>query len=282
MCSNVNVEMHDISTSIMDRRGSSFWIRGPNADAALTRNLIDKDPSTRMIGKEQMAAFRDWLSAGQKDHPGALKFVVSSVPFVAEVRPSEPEQQIDRSDDKWSGAPFRRQREEIIELIDAQRIENVVFLVGDMHCAYHASMTIGKGRRWERLRIHELAGGPINQLQHGRRRQFVTAARYKTRKGEIPYDIRLHQFHSGANAVMHIEIDSVEDAHVSTKVPEIHWRVLRTMTEFDRGPCFGEQCDKHGLVQDQAPISGRITLRPGVPRHGEPLMSSHEKEKRTA
>ncbi|NJO37095.1 MAG: hypothetical protein HC871_05045 [Rhizobiales bacterium] len=221
----------------------------------------DRDPNTRMIGDEQMQALKDWLT---KDEDNRLRFVVSSVPFVAEVlrESGDGRAATDRSDDKWSGAPFRRQREEIIELIDAKRIEHVVFLVGDMHCAYHASMTIGQGRRWERLRIHELAGGPINQLQQGRRRQFVTAASHTTRQGKVPYDIRLHQFHSGANAVMHIEVDSVEDAHLGKNVPEVRWRVIRTLTNFDAGPLFNEERSECGRVEEEAPISGRIVTRP--------------------
>ena len=45
-------------------------------------------------------------------------------------------------DDKWCGRPFRWQRDEIIDFIEEKAIERVVFLVGDMHCAYHASMSI--------------------------------------------------------------------------------------------------------------------------------------------
>ncbi len=235
--------------------------------------MKDPEPDTRMIGKEQMAAFKAWLTAdcadadGRHEKPERLKFVVSSVPFIAEVLSEQgkgdPSKRDDRSDDKWSGAPFLRQRQEIIELIAEARIQNLVFLVGDMHCAYHASMTIGAGRRWERLRIHELAGGPINQLQHGRRRQLATAVRQTTRLHNIAYDIRLHQFHGGANAVMHIEVDQV-DVGETQKVPSIHWRVIRTLTEFDGGPWFDDEHDKLGWVEDEAPISGRIVLRPAM------------------
>ncbi|MGI9511133.1 MAG: hypothetical protein ACR2QJ_17485, partial [Geminicoccaceae bacterium] len=116
----------------------------------------------------------------------------------------------------------------------------------------------------ERIRLHELAGGPINQLQHGRRQQFATAVRQKTRLEEIPYDIRLHQFHSGANAVMHIEVDQADIDEQPYKVPSIHWRVIRTLADFKGGPWFDDKHGKDGKVDDDAPISGRIILRPAM------------------
>ena len=89
-----------------------------------------------------------WLSDYQCD----LKFVVTSVPFVAELnreartgdgwfdenrRKRNPEQ------DKWSAPQFSAQRRRIIEHIADERIEHLVFLTGDMHCCYHATMRIG-------------------------------------------------------------------------------------------------------------------------------------------
>ena len=230
----------------------------------------NEKPNTQMIAPEQMKMLKAWLECGAKNHLDKPSFIVSSVPFIAEVRPDlgseNPDVRSNRSKDKWSGAPFRRQRDEIIELIWKCGIGNLAFLVGDMHCAYHASMTVGKGQRWQRLRIHELAGGPINQLQHGRRHQFAPAVRRTTRGQGIPYDVRLHQFHSGANAIMHIDVDSRTDAYLETNVPEIRWRVIRTMTEFDSGPWFDEQHGKQGFVEEAAPISGRIVMAPALPR----------------
>ena len=232
-----------------------------------------ENPDTRMIGAKQMNALRAWLERGAKNHPEKLCFIVSSVPFIAEILPDPgsdiPGGRLDRSMDKWSGAPFRRQREEIIDLVNENRIDNLVFLVGDMHCAYHASMTVGEGQRWRRLRLHELAGGPINQLQHGRRRQFAPAIKRSTRKQGTPYDIRLHQFHSGANAIMHIDVGGRQDAYLGAEVPEIRWRVIRTMTEFDGGPWFDEALGEPGLVKEEAPISGRIVMAKALPRDGK-------------
>lgn len=252
-----------------------------------TRTRRKRFNDTCMIDADQMGALKDWLAS--PTHASAVKFIVSSVPFVAEVlgerdptgqRAAEVEAMSSRdsgsrSDDKWSAAAFRLQRDEIIDWIDQNTINRVVFLVGDMHCAYHASMAIGDGGRWSRRRIHELAGGPIHQLDYGRRQHFATACRKVTRKKKVPYDIRLHQFHGGANAVMHIEVgerDEVVDA--SDAVPrterllDVTWRVIRTMT--DPEPRRDRLLEPGRppvvlTIQDRSPIAGRITFRAASP-----------------
>ncbi len=224
-----------------------------------TRTERRRYRDSQMIGDGQMKAFEAWL----KRYPKALKFVVSSVPFVAEVLPSDPPAGDDRAADKWCGAPYRRQRDRIIDIIDAEDIECLVFLVGDMHCAYHASMTIGDGERWEKRRIHELAGGPINQLDYGRESQFAKTAHKVTRERRKDYAIRMHQFHGGANAVLHIDVDHHVDNFDGRTRPEVRWHVLRTLTEFDGEPLFDEDSASGGRVrvQDKAPLAGRIVFR---------------------
>jgi hypothetical protein len=285
-----------------------------------TRTCRNRDHDSQMIGKDQMCAFRRWLTSDPQD----LKFVVSSVPFVAEVMRSDSlltaslrneeksllkrtaelaqthgpshrgvielrarvagirdkirlEEARIRGNDKWCGPSFRWQRDEIIEFIEDQKIERVVFLVGDMHCAYHASMSIGEGHRWERRTIHELAGGPINQLEFARREQFAPVVSLTTRVGRVPYQIRLHQFHGNASAVMHIQVNNVPDPREPcAQVPEIVWRVIRTMTDPEAVPDPEVQRDAEKKasrakdrqpnskrpmrIKDHPPISGRITL----------------------
>jgi hypothetical protein len=233
-----------------------------------TRTRRYRDSGSQIIDDAQMKAFKEWLESGEED----LKFVVSSVPFVAEVLQSEGTQGArDSADDKWCGGPFRRQRDEIIDFIEDKKIERVVFLVGDMHCAYHASMSIGDSHRWVRRTVHELAGGPINQLDLGRREQFAAFARRSTRDGQIPYQIRLHQFHGDASAVMHIQVTSAPDPRdrvAGTEVPEIVWRAIRTLTDPEalRDPdteasrTKDRQSNPKILIKDHPPISGRITF----------------------
>ena len=232
-----------------------------------TRTERRRHKDSEMIGDDQMRAFEAWLT--EPKHRTALKFVVSSVPFVAEIEGGEGGANgADRNDDKWCGAPFRRQRDHIIDLIHEKKIDHLVFLVGDMHCAYHASMTIGKGKRWQRRRVHELAGGPISQLDYGRRHRFATVVRKKTRADEVPYDIRLHQFHGGANAIMHISVGATEDQLIETMVPEVSWHVIRTLTDPDPKWVRGDEQNGNAQspaelrLEDRPPISGRIVFRP--------------------
>jgi hypothetical protein len=215
-----------------------------------TRTGRRRRSDSRIIDDKQMDAFKNWLTV----HKEGLKFVVSSVPFVAELTRSGDSSE---ADDKWCGRPFRWQRDEIIDFIEDKAIERVVFLVGDMHCAYHASISIGESHRWMRRTIHELAGGPINQLDLSRRAQF-TAASLITRVGQTPYQVRMHQFHGNASAVMHVQVTNARDSHhPHTEVPEIAWRVIRTMTdpESRRDVSNGPM-----RIEDPPPISGRITF----------------------
>jgi hypothetical protein len=214
-----------------------------------TRTGRRRRSDSQIIDGAQMETFKRWL----KKHKEHLKFVVSSVPFVAELARSGDSSEVD---DKWCGRPFRWQRDEIIDFIEDEAIERVVFLVGDMHCAYHASLSIGNGHRWMRRTIHELAGGPINQLDLSGRAQFTDASLI-TRGDQNPYQVRMHQFHGNASAVMHVEVTTAKDPP-DTEVPEIIWRVIRTMTdpESRRDVSNGPM-----RIEDPPAISGRITFR---------------------
>ena len=107
----------------------------------------------QMIGGQQLAEFLRWLTA-HRDEP---KFVITSIPFVAEVR--------DRSD-KWCGDEYRVQREQIIDHLGNNQIGRLCFLTGDMHCSYHARMTITPAAGAP-VTIHELMSSPINQVTTG-------------------------------------------------------------------------------------------------------------------
>jgi PhoD-like phosphatase len=180
-----------------------------------------------MISGTQMQALRDWL----KEHPKELKFVVSSVPFVAEISPDarSPDDRRD-ADDKWCGKRFQDQREEIIELLMATGNEKLVFLVGDMHCAYHARMQIGWPQR--RITVHELAGGPTYQLQFSRRKEFLGEHRATTRRGGVPYRSWLGAFYGAASGVLALDVD---------RDSKVRWRLLRT------SPQFKEERETRGL-----------------------------------
>lgn len=180
-----------------------------------TRSERGGDPR-RMIDRPQMDAFLDWMSG----HRHELKFVVSSVPFVAQLR-SAARGESDEERDKWCGEGFRKQRDEIIDLLHREGIERLVFLVGDMHCAYHA--TLRAGRPAKRVAIHELAGGPIYQLQLAPRRRFHDHFAGET-EGGVPFTSVLRSFHGAAPSVTQVSVDPGNP-------PRVRWEIVRTATQ---------------------------------------------------
>ncbi|MDP5216968.1 alkaline phosphatase D family protein [Ruegeria sp. 2205SS24-7] len=200
-----------------------------------TRRKIGKN-TWHMIDGGQMRSLLSWMREFKSD----LKFVVSSVPFVANVKGGKQDDDSRRSwygaysNDKWSGEKFEQQREEIIEFIARERIERLVFLTGDMHCCYHATMRIGTGNRYQTTTVHELAGGPIYQLQLSDIELFDTDATRHTKNANVEFNVELNEIHNSANAVMHIEVKYAKRTGLSPKpsiTPEIQWSVIRTLVE---------------------------------------------------
>ena len=107
----------------------------------------------QMIGGLQLAELMRWLVA-HRDEP---KFVITSIPFVAEVR---------ERNDKWCGDEYRVQRQQIIDHLGNNQIGRLCFLTGDMHCSYHMEMTITPAVGAP-ITIHELMSSPINQVASG-------------------------------------------------------------------------------------------------------------------
>lgn len=187
----------------------------------------------QMIGEVQLPELEKWLTSNDPKRPYGLRFVVSSVPFVAQLRPpghnASGERRDDERADNWSGATWQAERERIIRTIYEHGVERVVFLVGDMHCTYHARMQIGEPRR--RLTIHELAGGPINQVLFAKREQFYD--RYsdsfkieheKSDDEVVPWTSTLEAFHGAAPSVLEVSVKpQSENAPL-----EINWKALRT------------------------------------------------------
>jgi hypothetical protein len=196
-----------------------------------------------MIGAGQLAAFERWL----RRDPGQLKFVVSSVPFVAQPRPRPGDGDVEPSD-KWSGAAWRRQRDRILAVIYAHSVERLVFLTGDMHCCYHATLRIGLPSR--RLTVHELAGGPIHQLLFANRKDF-----YARRSShfvdeafrDVPWTSTLEVFHGAAPGVLRISVTP----RTEERPLEVGWEVVRTRTR-------AEDRNVATARDEAAPLRGRI------------------------
>jgi hypothetical protein len=281
------------------RNCGPFWFtfeKGATRFFVMDTRTHRRNRRGEIIDREQMDTFLAWLS----EHRTALKFVVTSVPFVAELNRGATEAKQDWYDprrnseqDKWTAPEFKAQRERIIEYIALHRIEHLVFLTGDMHCCYHATMRIGEGpTAYESTVVHELAGGPVNQLQlakpaeferHCRARtegltadQFERLGQTGTERGTL-YEVTLERFHGDVSAVMHVKVDYVggerlprvrptkeesngDDAagHVAPVVPEVEWNVIRTLT--DPGPAGWLDGD---AAQEAGPAVDATDIRTG-------------------
>jgi hypothetical protein len=136
-----------------------------------------------------------------------------------------------------------------------------------MHCCYHATMRVGAGSKYEAITVHELAGGPVNQLQLASDVQFRPRrmGRITDEGRDIPYEVVLEQFHTDACAVMHVQVDYVArdqiTHHGRTFMPEVEWHVLRTLTDNS-----AEAWEPAPDSPDEAPgggepvMSGRMTF----------------------
>ena len=215
-----------------------------------------------MISDRQLRDFKDWVL----ENHGQPLLVVSSVPFIAEVKDDSPDrveseytsvldkqrELESRDDDKWSGAGYINQRHQIIDFLLNPRMDveekpgapvnNVVFLVGDMHASYYAAMNAREGYE-KRIFLHELAGGPIHQLLHSNLDRF---ARHVTRAASrsvylgnpremgksrgtdgIRYVTRIEKFQSAANGMMEIEYVPGDEGS-NPIIGELNWRFVRT------------------------------------------------------
>lgn len=154
-----------------------------------------KPPGNQMISPEQLGRFRSWLKANSAEQ----LFVVSSVPFVTNVR---------QSDDKWSSQPYRAQREQILDLIWKFEARRVCFLTGDMHNSHHATLTLS-GDGQSDIVVHELMSSPVNQLGKNRIDKYATGAEPPVdQKLPFRYSTRIvkKEFFTGHSSAMVISV----------------------------------------------------------------------------
>lgn len=170
----------------------SFGFAGAEFFVLDTRSERYRHDGSQMISTLQMQRFKVWLL----QNAARPKFVVTSVPFVGEARDAK---------DKWCGKAFRAQREDVIDFLARHGIEGVVFLTGDMHCSYHATMDITPpaGRRFT---VHELMSSPINQFTNGMH-AFLDGGARTTPRGAL-YDSQLHadEFYGAHSSVMAVRL----------------------------------------------------------------------------
>lgn len=172
-------------------------------DTRTERYIEKKENHNQMISRTQMQNLIEWM----KLHKDEIKFIVSSIPFVAELRDNE---------DKWSGKSFIDQREFLLFQIKENNVKRVIFLTGDMHNACHSRLTIltDSGN----IDVHEIMASPISQMPValGKMSEYHTEKVRENPSFHLRYFVQLDadKFYSGDN----IGLVSVQDETVSFKV----------------------------------------------------------------
>lgn len=151
----------------------------------------------QIISPDQMRRFRNWL----RNHANEKKFVVTSVPFVAQPRTSK---------DKWSY--FSEQRHEIIDYVFDHGIKRLVFLCGDQHNSHYATMRLTDGSKSST--IHELMSSPVNQIQKSRYSDYVSPYNATTAKGtQYTVTIKRSDFYNAHSNAMAISVSGNQVRH---------------------------------------------------------------------
>lgn len=158
-----------------------------------------------VVGPTQEAALLAWAAANRD----RLRFVVSSVPFVAEPRSD--------SSDKWCSGPFLPQRSRIVgELDRIGGAGKIVFLVGDMHNSHHAQLDVSPSGTV----IHELMSSPLNQLDKSTLDRYVTPGPVHPIPGGRTYSTRITSLYAKHSNAMLVSVDPAAQA--------VRWEVFRT------------------------------------------------------
>lgn len=180
---------------------------------ALDTRTDRESDSKQMIDQPQLAALKRWLTQNKNK----LKFIVTSVPFVGQVR--KPKK------DKWCDPTFDAQRGAILNHILANDIKKTVFLTGDMHTAYYANMTIRNDNK--QAVIHELMSSPINQITPNTslKKKYEENFTGKIAGVDVHSKIDKSSFYGSHSNVMAIEVDG----------DKVNYQIYRT-TRSEVGP----------------------------------------------
>jgi len=102
----------------LDEEGDTVQLPTIAGDEACQEGL--RDPSRTFLGKEQ----KEWLKQALLNSDAKFKFIISEVPLSKFLLLPY---------DRWEGYPA--EREELLNFISDNGIENVIFLVTDLHAA---------------------------------------------------------------------------------------------------------------------------------------------------
>lgn len=124
------------------KENAKEWLTG---EKRLKDNHMLGRPSLHPAEPSQLDYLCSWLRHMQEDHGNVPKFIVSSSVFAPnDVNSTKGDNQKEKSD-SWDAFPNTRRA--ILQTIVENKIQNVIFLSGDIHCANIAEMTFsGAGK----------------------------------------------------------------------------------------------------------------------------------------
>ncbi|KPN89038.1 alkaline phosphatase D family protein [Pseudomonas nunensis] len=133
----------------ISRQAEQYWYQFAEGDiewfvtdSRTRRNLSADD--RRILDEEQEQALLKWLIHS----PARVKFVVTSVMFYPDRKKL--------GDDAWKAFPEQRLR--LLETIRTQRIQNVIFVSGDVHGSLTSRLTHSEDRDFE---VHTIVSSPL-------------------------------------------------------------------------------------------------------------------------
>jgi alkaline phosphatase D len=144
---------------VLDERTQRFKFDDEDSD----KNYEEKLLNNHLLGRpsfipekepSQLDHLCNWLSLQQKNNKDRPKFIVSPTVFAPNpVDTIESSKQKNKSD-SWSAFPITRKR--LLGHIVDNKIQNVVFLSGDVHCSNVAKMTFSGSEEAEKLKAYSI------------------------------------------------------------------------------------------------------------------------------
>ncbi|MEO1224852.1 MAG: alkaline phosphatase D family protein [Pseudomonadota bacterium] len=139
----------------------------------------------------QLQRLLNWLKAQQEQHGNVPKFIVTSSVFI----PSSMSAKADRSDlekekgDSWPGFP--NTREAILRCLVDNKVQNVVFLSGDIHCANVAKASIDVAGESDPLVFHAVTSSAFYwpfPFADGEPSDFVHDSKAEGQRDTFPFE----------------------------------------------------------------------------------------------
>lgn len=166
--------------------GYPFFVLDTRTLRTKNKNDITKN---EMLGQDQLGELLKWLKKMQKNRKNVPKFIVSSNVFV----PNETEERIEGNSDSLlsqsdSWPAFPKTREAILDCIVTKKVQNVVFLSGDIHCSNVAEIELTNSKKNKSLKAFSITSSPFfTPFFDGDPEDYVSDSRVSEEADSFPF-----------------------------------------------------------------------------------------------